>query len=97
MKDNTLKLGFTGDIAFDEYSLPYYNNKTKIDKQLLKFLDNNDYNIIDLESPVTESNETEKESLFHKLEPKHLKYVKEIIKNPIADIACTGVAWVSRW
>lgn len=86
-KSNKLSIGFTGDIAFDEYTSNYYDNPDKIDKRLLSFLGSNDYNVIDLESPVTLSNETEKEALFHKLEPKHLDYIKKIIKCPIADLA----------
>lgn len=82
-----ISIGFTGDIAFDEYTSNYYNNPNKIDKKLLDFLNKNDYNVVDLESPVTFCDETEKEALMHKMEPKHVKYVKEIINNPIADIA----------
>lgn len=87
MSKNKLKIGFTGDIAFDEYTTDYYNKPEKIDKKLLDFLNDNDYNVIDLESPVTLHDETEKESLMHKLEPKHVDYIKKIIKNPIAVIA----------
>lgn len=87
MSKNKIKIGFTGDIAFDEYTTDYYNKPEKIDKKLLDFLNDNDYNVIDLESPVTLHDETEKESLMHKLEPKHIDYIKKIIKNPIAVIA----------
>lgn len=87
MSKNKIKIGFTGDIAFDEYTTDYYNKPEKIDKKLLDFLNDNDYNVIDLESPVTLHDETEKESLMHKLEPKHVDYIKKIIKNPIAVIA----------
>ncbi len=82
-----LSIGFTGDIAFDEYTSNYYDNPKKIDKRLLEFLNKNDYNVVDLESPVTFCDETEKESLMHKMEPKHVEYVKKIINNPIGDIA----------
>ena len=60
MSKNKIKIGFTGDIAFDEYTTDYYNKPEKIDKKLLDFLNDNDYNVIDLESPVTLHDETEK-------------------------------------
>lgn len=86
MKKSSIKIGFTGDIAFDEYTTDYYNNPKKIDKSLLDFLNKNDYNVVDLESPITSYDKTLKKSLAHKMEECHLQYVKKIIKNPIAVI-----------
>lgn len=82
-----LSIGFTGDIAFSEYMKDFYKDKSNIDKQIYNFLNNNDYNVLNFESPITLSKVTAKEYLAHKSDPKSLKFIKENIKNPILSLA----------
>src|SRR5574344_644475 len=82
-----ISIGFTGDIAFSEYTKELYKNKNAIDKNLYKFLNENDYNVLNFESPVTESTLTKKNSLAHKSDPGTLSFIKENIKNPILSLA----------
>ena len=51
-----MKIGFTGDIAFSEYTKEVYKNPKSLDKKIYDFLNQNDYNILNFESPITESN-----------------------------------------
>lgn len=80
-------LGFTGDIAFSEYTKELYKTPKVIDKKIYNFLNSNDYNILNFESPVTESTITKKNSLAHKSNPGALTFIKENIKNPVLSLA----------
>ena len=82
-----IDIGFTGDIAFSEYTKDIYNKPDKIDKEIYDFFMNNDYNIINFESPVTESTLSEKSALTHKSAPESLKYIKNKFNNPILSLA----------
>ena len=82
-----LSIGFTGDIAFSEYTKEFYKNKEAIDKNIYEFLNQNDYNILNFESPVTESTITSKNSLAHKSNPETIPFIKNNIKNPILSLA----------
>lgn len=82
-----LSIGFTGDIAFSEYTKDIYKTPEKIDKKIYEFFKNNDFNILNFESPVTESTLTKKAALTHKSNPESLKFIKTYIKNPILSLA----------
>lgn len=82
-----LSIGFTGDIAFSEYTKNLYKTPKKIDKKIYEFFKNNDYNVLNFESPVTESNLTRKAALTHKSNPGALEFIKEEIKKPILSLA----------
>ena len=78
-----LSIGFTGDIAFSEYTKNLYKTPKKIDKKIYEFFKNNDYNVLNFESPVTESNLTKKAALTHKSNLGALEFIKKEIKKPI--------------
>lgn len=80
-------IGFTGDVAFSEYTKNIYNEPEKIDKSIYNFFESNDYNIINFESPITLSEVTNKDALAHKSNPDVLKFVKKYFKNPILSLA----------
>lgn len=82
-----ISIGFSGDIAFSEYTKDIYKTPKNIDKEIYDFFEGNDYNILNFESPVTESNLTKKAALMHKSNPKTLDYIKNNIKNPILSLA----------
>ena len=80
-------LGFTGDIAFSEHTKELYKTPSAIAKEIYDFLNTNDYNILNFESPVTESTITKKNSLAHKSDPDALSFLKDNIKNPVLSLA----------
>lgn len=82
-----LSIGFTGDIAFSEYTKNLYKTPKKIDKKIYEFFKNNDYNVLNFESPVTESNLTKKAALTHKSNLGALEFIKKEIKKPILSLA----------
>ena len=82
-----MKIGFTGDVAFSEYTKDLYKHPKLIDKNIYDFLNNNDYNVINFESPITESNLTKKSALAHKSSFEALDYIKKYIKNPVLSLA----------
>ena len=83
----SISIGFTGDMAFSEYTKEMYKTPKKVDKKIYDFLNKCDYNIINFESPVTHSSKTDKASLSHKSPEGALDYVKENFKNPILSLA----------
>lgn len=82
-----LSIGFTGDIAFSEYTKNLYKTPKKVDKKIYEFFKNNDYNVLNFESPVTESNLTKKAALTHKSNLGALEFIKKEIKKPILSLA----------
>lgn len=82
-----MKIGFTGDIAFSEYTKDLYKHPKVLNKKIYDFLNNNDYNVLNFESPITESNLTQKSALAHKSSFEALDYIKEYIKNPVLSLA----------
>ena len=81
-----MKIGFTGDVAFSEFTSDFYKNPKAISKKIYDFLDN-DYNIINFESPITTSSLTRKAALAHKSSPDALNFIKTYIKNPVLSLA----------
>ncbi len=82
-----IAIGFTGDMAFSEYTKEKYKTPKFVDKKIYDFLNKCDYNIINFESPVTDSLKTDKASLSHKSKADALNYVKDNFKNPILNLA----------
>lgn len=82
-----MKIGFTGDIAFSEYTKEVYKNPKALDKKIYDFLNENDYNVLNFESPITESNLTKKAALTHKSSFEALDYIKDKINNPVLSLA----------
>ena len=80
-------IGFTGDVAFSEYTKNICDRPEKIDKRIYDFFESNDFNVINFESPITMSEITEKDALAHKSNPTALQFVKKHIKNPILSLA----------
>lgn len=82
-----ISLGFSGDIAFSEYTKLWYQEPEKIDKDIYKIFKYNDYNILNFESPITLSTITNKNSLAHKSTPDALSFIKNNINNPVLSLA----------
>lgn len=82
-----LNIGFTGDIAFSEYTKEIYRTPEKIDSKIYDFFKNNDYNVLNFESPITESILSEKAALTHKSSPDALTFIKEKVRNPVLSLA----------
>jgi len=80
-------IGFIGDTAFSEFTKDLYKNSNNIDKKIYNFLNTNDYNIINFESPITESTITSKAALAHKSSPDSVSFIKNNIKNTIFSLA----------
>ena len=83
----TIKIGFTGDFSFSEYTQYLYKSPENVDKKIYDFLNRNDYNVINFESPITRSAITKKNVLSKKSDPKSVTYVGKNIKNPIFNLA----------
>lgn len=84
---NKVKVGFTGDFSFSAYFSGADEKENLIDQKILDFLDENDANVLNFESPITDCRMTKKRRLAHRSDPKVLKYVKETIKSPILSLA----------
>lgn len=82
-----ISIGFSGDIAFSEYTKEIYKDKNVLDKKIYSFLNKNDYNVLNFESPVTQSNITKKAALAHKSSYDSLLFVKKNFKNIILSLA----------
>jgi len=82
-----ITIGFTGDVAFSEYTKNLYKTPEKIDKVIYNFLNKNDYNVINFESPITDFLKTKKSSLAHRSDLDSLKFIKNKIKEPILSLA----------
>lgn len=82
-----ISIGFTGDTAFSEFTKDFYKDKNNLDKEIYKFLNKNDYNILNFESPITAKTKNKKAALAHKSDLEAADFIKENIKNPIFSIA----------
>ena len=71
-----ISIGFTGDIAFSEYTKNLYETPEKIDEEIYEFLNSNDYNIINFESPITNFLKTKKMALAHRSDINSLNFIK---------------------
>ena len=84
---NKVKIGFTGDFSFSAYFSGAEERENLIDQKILDFLGENDANVLNFESPITDCRMTKKRRLAHRSDPKVLNYVKETIKSPILSLA----------
>ena len=87
MMKNKVKIGFTGDFSFSAYFSGADERENLIDQKILDFLNENDANVLNFESPITDCRMTKKRRLAHRSDPKVLKYVKNTIKNPVLSFA----------
>lgn len=87
-KDKALtSVGFTGDLSFSGYFAGCEDDDELLDSGIKGFLDGNDYNIVNFESPVTPCRITTKRRLAHRCGPEALQFVKRNIKNPLLSFA----------
>lgn len=80
-------IGFTGDIAFSEYTKDIYKHPEEMDNKIFEFLNSNEYNVLNLESPVTESFLTKKAALTHKSPEAALDFIKDSFNKPVLSLA----------
>lgn len=84
---NRVSIGFTGDFSFSGYFDKAYLNEDIFSPEIIEFFDNNDANIINQESPITECRYTKKKRLAHRSDPNVIPYVQKNILNPIFSLA----------
>lgn len=81
-----LKIAFTGDLSFSGY----FRGKEQEDilsPEVKSFLQENHSTVINLESPVTCSVETEKERLAHKCDREAADFIVNNFRNPVVSLA----------
>ena len=84
---NKYSIGFTGDISFSGYFKDAYAKPDLISPEVYEFFKETDANIINQESPITESKITKKKRLSHRTEPEAIDYINKMFNNPIYSIA----------
>lgn len=84
---NKTTIGFTGDFSFSAYFDNAQNRENLIDEKILDFLKDNDANVINFESPITDCRMTRKRRLAHRSSPKSIDFLKEKFKNPVLSLA----------
>lgn len=80
-------IGFAGDFSFSGHFKGLDKGHQVISSEIKAFLDSNDTNVINFESPITPCRKTRKLRLAHRCSPEVLDYVIENINNPILSIA----------
>ena len=81
-----IKIAFTGDLSFSGY----FRGKEREDiltPEVKKFLDDSRWTVINLESPVTDSGDTEKERLAHKCDEAAVDFILDIFAAPVVSLA----------
>lgn len=88
MDENVItSVGFTGDLSFSGYFSGCEYDDGLLDAGIKEFLNGNDYNVINFESPVTPCRITKKRSLAHRCGPEALEFVKRSVNNPVLSFA----------
>jgi len=82
-----LKLGFSGDFSLSGFFRDSYEEADLTDEQIREFWKENDYNIINFESPVTRLTLHEAEYLSHRCDPAALEVLKANVKSPVISFA----------
>lgn len=80
-------IGFTGDLSFSGYFKNCESDDSLFDSGIKDFLNSNDYNVVNFESPVTPCRITKKRRLVHRCGAEALQFVKRNIKNPVLSFA----------
>ena len=87
MDKKYIDIGFTGDLSFSGYFKGCEADDSLLDDGIKDFLNKNDYNVINFESPVTPSRISKKKRLAHRCGDEALDFVKRNIKNPVLSFA----------
>ena len=82
-----LNIGFTGDLSFSGYFAGCEGDDALFDAGIRSFFDQNDYNVINFESPVTPCRIPTKTRLTHRCGDEALEFVKRNIKSPVLSFA----------
>lgn len=85
--EKKISIGFTGDLSFSGYFAGCQNDDSLLDDTVKAFLNSNDYNVINFESPVTPCRITKKKRLAHRCGGDALDFVQRNIKNPVLSFA----------
>ena len=73
-----LSLAFTGDLAFSKYFKNSYAKEDLLDTNIVKYLQDTDYVVANVEAPVTDGGITSKNSLVHVNSPECIQTLKNI-------------------
>ena len=87
MSKEKITIGFSGDLSFSGYFAGCHTDNGLIDDGIKEFFGNNDYNVINFESPVTPCRITKKKRLAHRSSPETLDFVKNNIPNAVLSFA----------
>ena len=85
--EKKISIGFTGDLSFSGYFSGCQNDDSVLSGEIKEFLNSNDYNVINFESPVTPCRITKKKRLAHRCGGDALDFVKRNIRNPVLSFA----------
>lgn len=83
----TVQIGFSGDLSFSGYFSKAYKQDQVYDERIKQFFAENDANVINQESPITQCKVTKKKRLAHRSDPEVISYIKREIHNPIFSLA----------
>ena len=84
---NKVSIGFTGDFSFSGHFVGCHTKEDLIASDILAFLNKNDANVINFESPVTPCRVSNKKRLVHRCPVEVLDYVQDKFKNPVLSLA----------
>lgn len=87
MSKEKITIGFSGDLSFSGYFAGCHTDNELLDDGIKEFFGNNDYNVINFESPVTPCRITKKKRLAHRSGPETLDFVKNNIPNAVLSFA----------
>lgn len=87
MSSGKTTIGFSGDFSFSGYFSGCFGDDGLLDDGIKAFLAENDYNVINFESPITPCRITKKRRLAHRSAPEVLGFVKEHIPHAVLSFA----------
>lgn len=81
-----IRIGFTGDLSFSGY---FRGMETEdiLSPEVKAFVCENQYTVINLESPITEKSSTDKERLAHRCSPATTAFINKNFPRPVVSIA----------
>lgn len=80
-------IGFTGDVSFSGYFKGCDKDNNLLDDRIKSFVNSNDYDVINFESPITPCRITKKRRLAHRCAPEALNFIESNFNKPILSFA----------
>ena len=76
-----MKISFTGDVAFSRYFLGLYNKENLLDEKIVEFLNDSDYNVVNVEGAISDGKGSAKKALVHANSPEMISFLHKIKAN----------------